>query len=211
MLFYISREIFILSLKIMLKIRVFGQENLPKPPFIITSNHASLMDPPMVALACRKYPVNFMAKQELFDHPIMGFWTRNVRCIPTKRGKNAVKGIKEALRRLKKGCVVGVFPEGTRSEDGSLQEAKIGTGFLMVKAEVPVVPVFVYGSAKAFPKGKSVVFGTKAGAIIGKPISPEEYLRVAGPDRKDYETVSSLVMDRIGDLKKDLEEGRITL
>ena len=163
----------------------------------------------MVGLSCDKYPVNFMAKQELFDYPVIGAWTRSVRCIPTRRGKNAVKGIKEALRRLKNNCVVGVFPEGTRSEDGSLQEAKLGTGFLMMKAKVPVVPVYVYGTAEAFPKGKGVKIGTKAGAVIGKPIMPEEYLRVAGPDGKDYETVSGLVMERIAGLKKDIEEGRI--
>lgn len=206
MLFYISRALFTILLKIMLKVRVFGRENLPEPPFIVASNHSSLMDPPLVGHACSKYPVNFMAKQELFDMPLVGFWTKNVRCIPVKRGKNAVRGIKEAIRRLKKGHVVGIFPEGTRSGTGELQQAKTGTGYLMVKSGVPVVPVYVYGTAKAFPTGKPVKMGTKVGAVIGTPIQPEEYLKEAGQKGKDYDKVSTLVMERIGRIKEGLDE-----
>ncbi|MBD3380244.1 MAG: 1-acyl-sn-glycerol-3-phosphate acyltransferase [Candidatus Omnitrophica bacterium] len=205
MLYYISRAIFTIIMKVLLRVRIYGTDNLPEPPFIITSNHASLMDPPLVGLACSSYRVDFMAKQELFDVPVIGAWTRNVGCIPLRRGKNSIKGIKEALRRLRNGYVVGVFPEGTRSVDGNLQEAKVGTGFLVMKARVPVVPVYVYGSAEAFPKGKGIKLGTRVGAVIGDPVSPEEYSPLAGKEGKGYEAVSNLIMDRIFRLKEKYE------
>ncbi|MFQ5951914.1 MAG: lysophospholipid acyltransferase family protein [Candidatus Omnitrophota bacterium] len=201
MLYYISRAIFTILMKVLMRVRIYGEENLPKPPFIITSNHASLMDPPLVGLACRKYPVDFMAKRELFDIPIIGSWTRRVRCISTDRGRNSIRGIKEAIRRLKRGHVIGVFPEGTRSVTGELQEAKLGTGFLIIKAGVPVVPVYVYGSAEGFPKGKGLKLGTRIGAIIGRPILPDDFSIKAGFGKKDYEAVSNMVMNRIAELK----------
>jgi 1-acyl-sn-glycerol-3-phosphate acyltransferase len=201
MLFYISRAIFTIIIKLLMKVRVYGEENFPEPPFIITSNHTSLMDPPIVGLACRKYPVNFMAKQELFDAPVIGEWTKRVKCIPVDRGKNSIRGIKEAIRRIKRGSVIGVFPEGTRSVNGDLQEAKTGTGFLIIKANVPVVPVYVYGSSEAFPKGKGLKVGTRVGAIVGEPMMPKEFSSMRDKGKEGYEAVSNMVMERIAELK----------
>ncbi|MGB2599997.1 MAG: lysophospholipid acyltransferase family protein [Candidatus Omnitrophota bacterium] len=189
-------------MKVLMRVRIYGEENFPEPPFIVTSNHVSLMDPPLVGLACRKYPVNFMAKRELFSAPIIGAWTSRVKCIPVDRGKNSIRGIREAIRRLKRGAVIGVFPEGGRSITGELQEAKLGTGLLIIKAKVPVVPVYVYGSSEAFPKGKGLRLGTRVGAIVGKPIPPEEFSSMEGTGREGYEAISTLVMEKIAQLKE---------
>ena len=201
MLYLISRTIFEIFIRVLFKLHIFFLGDLPKPPFIVVSNHSSLLDPPLVGVACRKYCVNFMAKKELFDGPVIGMWSRRVQCIEVKRGDNSVRSLKEALKRLKEGRVVGVFPEGTRSADGTMQEAKRGTGFLVSKGNVPVVPVYVEGSGKAFPKGGGVRRGTEINVFVGKPIPAGELLIKTVSGKIDYEEISSLVMKKIRDLK----------
>lgn len=202
MLYWISRFIFEVLIRILFRVNITGAGNFPEPPFIIVSNHSSLLDPPLVGAAYKKHPINFMAKQELFDAPVLGAWTRRVRCIKVRRGGNSVSSLKEALKRLSDGQVVGVFPEGTRSVDGDLQKAKRGTGFLIAKAGVPVVPVYVDGATTAFPKGQGIAPGARINIFVGKKILPEEFL--SGPDleKKDYEAVSNMVMDRIFRMRK---------
>lgn len=173
---------------------------MAEAPFIVASNHGSLVDPPLVAMACKKYPIDFMAKKELFEHPLVGWWTRRVRCIEVRRGDNAVKSLKEAIRRLKAGHVVGLFPEGTRSADGTLQEAKRGTGFLVARSGVPIVPCYIDGSAKAFPKGQKIKWKTEITISIGKPILPEEFNFKTDAGKVDYEAISGFVMERIAEL-----------
>ncbi len=204
MLFWISRSIFELFIRIMFKLRIHGRENCPKAPFLAVSNHASLVDPPLLAVACKPIPVNFMAKRELFDAPIIGAWTRRVRCIEVHRGENSVRSLKEAIRRLKDGEVVGMFPEGTRSLDGELQDAKRGTGFLVAQAKVPVLPVYIHGSAQAMGKGSGIKRGTPIDVYVGKPIDPSEMVAVKG-DKDRYDKISQTIMDRIAEIKVEVE------
>jgi 1-acyl-sn-glycerol-3-phosphate acyltransferase len=178
------------------KIHLFGEENIPDPPYIITSNHFSYLDPPLVGMICRKDDVNFMAKKELFDSPAIGWWFRLVKCIPVKRGENSVSSLKASIGRLKDGWSVAIFPEGTRAEDGSIGEARRGIGFLIAKAKVPVVPVQVAGTEIAMPKGGKAKYGTDIYVRAGKPIMPEEFA-LNEPGKKDYAGISEKVMDRI--------------
>lgn len=203
MLYYVSKMLLYFFVKICFNLRMSGFEKFPDTtPFLIVSNHASLVDPPLVGALCKKHPVSFMAKTELFNK-FLGWWSRGVGCIEVKRGENAVTSLKEALRRLKQGKVVAIFPEGTRSEDGSLQEAKRGIGFLVDKAAVPVVPVFIEGTSKAFPKGGGINFGQEVTVVAGDPIMPQELKAAAGSGKKDYNAVSSLVMEHIASLKSN--------
>jgi 1-acyl-sn-glycerol-3-phosphate acyltransferase len=199
-LYYISRAVFTILMNILFRVRVRGKENVPKPPFIIASNHASYLDPPLLGRACERYQVHFMAKRELFETSVFGAWVKGVGCIPVDRGKNTVGAIREAIKRLKKGQVIGVFPEGTRSVNGDIQEAKKGMGFLIAKAHVPVVPVYIEGTARAMPKGGRLKFSSHIGAFVGKPITSAEYLSEQGPGKQDYEAISSLVMRKIAEL-----------
>jgi 1-acyl-sn-glycerol-3-phosphate acyltransferase len=205
-MYFISRSVLEWTVRALFRLKITGHENFPDPPFIVAANHTSLLDPPIVGAACKKYSVNFMVKQELFEIPVVRHWSKSVDCIPVKRGENSIKGIRESLRRLKHGRVVGIFPEGTRSSDGSLREAKMGTGFLISSAKVPVVPIYVYGTAKAFPKGKGIKPWSRVGAVIGKVLTPED-LKLSGSKGKDhYERVGNEVMAVIAGLRDSLEK-----
>jgi len=201
MMYWISRSILEIFLRIFFKVRFLGRENIPDPPYMIVSNHTSALDPPLVGVACKKNSVDFLAKEELFNIPVLGVWTRSVNCICVRRGASNVGGLKEALRRIHKGRSVCIFPEGTRSADGSLQEAKRGVGFLIARAGVPVVPVYVDGSRAAFPKSGSMKPGTRIDVFIGKPILPEDFLSGKDYGKKDYEAVTNMIMERIALVK----------
>jgi 1-acyl-sn-glycerol-3-phosphate acyltransferase len=206
LMYTLSRGALELAVRIFFKLKITGHENFPPPPFIVVANHTSLMDPPIVGAACKKYLVNFMVKQELFEMPVIRHWSKSVECIPVKRGDNSIRGIRESLRRLKQGKIVGIFPEGTRSSDGSLREAKMGTGFLIASAKVPVVPIYVFGTAEAFPKGKPIKPWSKVGAVIGKVITPEDLKLDSGSGKEHYERIGNEIMAVIAGLRDSLPD-----
>ena len=211
MIYGISKLVFIFLVKKNFKLKIYGTENIPKAPFILASNHASILDPPLVGIACKKHHVDFMAKTELFDTPFWGPWFRLVKCIEVKRDKGGVSALKEAVRRLNQGRVVGIFPEGERSFDGSIREAKKGTGFLIAKAGVSVVPVYINGSWKAYPKGGPGRKGTPIDVFIGKPLSFKDLSLRGNNGKEDYEAISSLVMERIEELKQKNVDQKVSI
>ncbi|GAV22304.1 lysophospholipid acyltransferase family protein [Carboxydothermus pertinax] len=138
--------------------RVEGLENVPKTgPYIVIANHESYLDP--VAVGCAlPHQVYFMAKKELFAVPLLGFIIKKLGAFPVKRDEVDLTAVKTALRHLKDGKVVGIFPEGTRLK--TLGEFHEGAASLALKAAVPVLPV-----------GLINVRGLKrCRVVIGKPI-----------------------------------------
>lgn len=197
-----SRLVFAGLIKVFFKTRIYGRENIPDPPYIIVSNHASLLDPPLVSMAFRKHNVAYIAKDELFAMPFVGTWVRLVKCIPVNRNGNSINSLKESLRRIKKGRVVCIFPEGTRSNDDNLRKAKRGAGFLLAKADVPVVPVYIQGSLEALPKGKRIPKpGVPINVFIGSAISTENFSCSDNPGRGSHDIISDEIMDRIRQLR----------
>jgi 1-acyl-sn-glycerol-3-phosphate acyltransferase len=149
---------------------IIGRENIPKiGRFIIASNHVSYLDPPFVGVACPRQ-LNFMAKVDLFRGLFFRWMFWNVNMIPVKRNAVDIASVKEALRRLKGGEGLGLFPEGTRSVDGRVGRAFEGVGFLARKSGAPVVPAYVQGTQKALPKGENKVRRTHVNVFFGPPV-----------------------------------------
>ena len=144
--------------------------------------------------------VRFLARDTLLSTRLGRWFMTGVQCVPIDRTRGDVGAMRKALQVLKDGQVLGLFPEGTRSPDGQLKEAKGGIGFLISKAHVPVVPAYVDGSFAAFPKGAQRVRRGKVRVFIGKPIMPDE-IDALGEGREGYEKVGQLVMSRIAALK----------
>ncbi|MCM8781699.1 MAG: 1-acyl-sn-glycerol-3-phosphate acyltransferase [Candidatus Omnitrophica bacterium] len=170
-------------------------DNFPKKgPFIIASNHLSFLDPVAIGLATKRR-VSFLARADLFKSNIFNWWATSVGVIPIERRRLDLSAIKGTLDNLKKGGVVALFPEGTRSKDGVIKEPKAGVGFVAVKAGVPVVPIFIKGSDKALPHHAIFIRLKPIEVMIGEPVEPKMFLKVNGT--YDYGALTKEVMKRI--------------
>jgi 1-acyl-sn-glycerol-3-phosphate acyltransferase len=155
--------------------RVEGMENLPSCGAVLVANHQSIVDIPMLLSAFPR-PVRFLAKRELGEIPLFGkaMAAAGNLFIDRDDPKAAVRVLREAGERLRDGRFVVVFPEGTRSGDGSIGEFRPGAFHLAQKSGAPVVPVYIDGGYRALPKGCLRV--RPAGFLIRvlPPLSPGE-------------------------------------
>jgi 1-acyl-sn-glycerol-3-phosphate acyltransferase len=159
------------------RVKVEGIERLdPRQTYIFAGNHCSQYD----IFAFQGYfPHDFrwIAKKELFSIPLFGQAMRRVGYIPIDRshGRQALKSLDEAARRIAAGSSVLIFPEGTRSDDGMLHEFKTGAVVLAIKAGVPIVPLGFNGSYEVLAKGKVMPRSGEITIRIGPPIATEHY------------------------------------
>jgi 1-acyl-sn-glycerol-3-phosphate acyltransferase len=169
-LYAISRNLLLGSAKLFWRVKYEGLENVPRTGgLILASNHASHLDPPIVGIGIPR-PVVFIAKQELFKVPFIGWWLRQLGQISVDRGGGGKQALRIAQRCLENGEVIIIFPEGTRSSTGRVVAGRSGVAVLAVKAGVPVIPVGIAGTYKAFRKGTKI---PKLGKVIvryGKPL-----------------------------------------
>jgi CMP/dCMP kinase len=197
-----------MMLKFLNQYKIYGIQNVPKSGgVILASNHASYLDPPAVGAGSRKVRMtHFMARDTLFRRPLMGAFLRRVGVIPLDRERGDIKAMKTAIQLLRDGASVALFPEGTRSENGELQPAKPGIGFLVAKGEAPVVPVYVHGSYDAWSKHSGGLKRKPISIIFGKLITREE-IQSLGSGREAYPKIGALIMQRIAELKRAFENG----
>ncbi|RJP21064.1 MAG: 1-acyl-sn-glycerol-3-phosphate acyltransferase [Deltaproteobacteria bacterium] len=136
------------------KVRVEGMESLPAGGAVLVSNHQSLVDIPLLLSAFPR-PVKFIAKRELGEIPLFGKAMAEAGNLFIDRDdpRDAVQMLRDASSRLQRGQLLVVFPEGTRSDDGSIGEFKPGAFYLAQKSGAPVVPVHIDGGCLALPKG----------------------------------------------------------
>ncbi len=199
MLYYLGCCLFRAVFRILCLWVVEGQENVPaKGGVILAPNHTSYLDPPLVGSAVSR-PVYFMAKRELFSVPILGWLIRRTHAFPVSRGAADRQALKKAQELLQKGEVLVVFPEGTRSPNGCLQEAEIGLALIAARAGAPVVPIAIVGSNRALPRSSPFFRPAKIKVRIGPPIFPE-----SGPNlhisREALQPFSDKIMEAIRDL-----------
>ena len=128
------------------RLKVVGLSNLPKTgPAILVSNHFNLGDPPVLTYVLPRRIV-WMAKQELFDTPVVGWLFRAFGLIPVRRFEGDLKALRKAQNVLKRGHVLGMFPEGHRSDGKGLLVAEPGTAFIALRTGAPIVPVAIWGT-----------------------------------------------------------------
>jgi 1-acyl-sn-glycerol-3-phosphate acyltransferase len=179
--------------------RVIGSERLQLAgPALIASNHVSFLDPPFVGQAFDE-ALYFFARKTLFDHPFAGWVLREWQTIPIDREKPDASSLKATIRLLKSGKKVLIFPEGTRSPDGRLQKAEAGVGLFIAKSGVPVLPVRIFGTHEAFPRGAKLPRPAQITLVVGEPYRPD--LTAHRDQGRDlYQALADDVMDRIGRL-----------
>lgn len=157
--YYLCRFILALILKLILRIRleVSGREYIPKTgPFILISNHLSFLDPSIVGVACPRW-IAFLARQDLFDNFFLGTLMKSIGVISIRRDSADLGAIKKALKILKSGNALAVFPEGSRQNNPQDSFQNIKKGFLLLarRAGVPIVAAKIYGSEKCLGKSEN--------------------------------------------------------
>ncbi len=177
------------------RLRIYGQELIPQDqPFIAVASHASNLDPPIIA-NCLGRPTAFMAKEELFTVPVLGEVIRWYGAFPVKRGAADRAALRSALEALEAGWAVGLFIQGTRTLDGHITEAQPGAVLLASKANVPLLPVSVWGSGDILPKGAKFPKFAPVTVRFGQPIAPPQ-----SSHREELNQVSQHCARAINDL-----------
>ncbi len=162
-------------------VRVIGWENIPEGTAVITANHSALADPLMVVAACgSRYPLRIMAKEELFHIPVVGWLLIKAGIFGVNRGQNDMAAVKRAIKVLKEGCKLMMFPEGTRVKEGEeQQDAKTGAIVFAARAGAPLVPVYVPRKKKWFRRTTITIGEAYLPDVPARRASQEDYQRAA--------------------------------
>lgn len=167
--------------------RCLGRHHFPSAEgALICANHQSHFDPMLVGLVCDRR-MSYLARKSLFRNPAFSYLLRFYGAIPLDREGTGLGGLKESLKRLRKGEMVLIFPEGTRSEDGRIQPLQAGFCALARRAKVPLVPVALAGAYDAWPRRQTLPRPGVIRLVVGPPISPGEVA-----DLEDSELVAEL-------------------
>ncbi|MCX7793388.1 MAG: 1-acyl-sn-glycerol-3-phosphate acyltransferase [Thermodesulfovibrionales bacterium] len=181
MLERIIRYIAYIFFKLLFRLEVKNKDNIPEVGgVIIAANHTSYLDPPLIGSVLRRRPT-FIARESLFKVPLIGSIIRAY-SIGVKREGPGPSTLKKAVRVLKKGGLLVVFPEGSRSKDGRLMEIKRGVGLMAALTEAQVIPAYIKGAHNVLPVGAVIPRPYKIKIIFGKPIK-----RRKDETDKDYE------------------------
>ena len=200
MIYIVAKIISYIFCKIYFRLEVKGADNIPKKGgVLVASNHSSFLDPVIVGVGIFR-PTYYLTKQSLFDAPILGLLIRALHTIPVRRERVSISTFKELIKSLDSKKVIILFPEGTRSSDGKLGQGKVGVGMLSLKADVPIVPAYIDGATKAFPKYGKWIYPRKIRVIFGKPIMPNG----KAPNKDNYREISTQVMESINSLKENI-------
>lgn len=174
--------------------KYMGRENIPaQGPLILCSNHRSYLDPVTIAVGIGiKNQVFYMAKEELFRVPVLGWIARKAGAFPVNRDKNATKSVRNSFAVLENGGFFGIFPEGTRSKSGELQKGKAGVMMIAAQTNAKIMPVAISC------RGRVRIF-KKMTVRYGKPVTLEE-LGVVTKSGTELRNATRLMMDKIGEL-----------
>lgn len=136
---------------------------------IFAPNHASLVDPFIVGAAVPRQ-TTYLARETLFRFAPLGWLLRKWSAVPLDRDRGSAAGLRIVFERLRQGDAVLLFPEGTRTRDGKLQPARSGIGLIVIKSEVPVVPVRVFGTFEAMRREAWLPLPRRVTVRFGQPL-----------------------------------------
>jgi len=179
--------------KLLFRVHFVGRENVPKEGgFILASNHIHFLDPLVIA-GSRTRVMYFMAKEELFHNPASAFFLTRFNAFPVKRGTSDKSSVEYAIRVVKGGNVLGIFPEGTRSPNCRPGVPKAGVALIAKQAHADVLPVSIYSEHQA-------KYWTELTVRFGQMIRYEELGITEEGGTRELREASRLIMGRITEL-----------
>jgi 1-acyl-sn-glycerol-3-phosphate acyltransferase len=189
--YYLVRGLGLVYLRLFRGFRVENADLIPENgPLIVCPNHAHWFDPVIVAAASPKRPISFMAKSELFKHPVMRVFYLWLWAFPVRRGQIDRVALRTCYQRLGEGHAVGLFPEGTRSRTGELLRPEPGAATIALRTGTPVIPVGIAGS-----------LGGRVKVAWGHPLMPADFASdTHGRGKQSVQTLSNVIMRAIAQL-----------
>jgi 1-acyl-sn-glycerol-3-phosphate acyltransferase len=164
------------------QIRHRGRQFLPHSGGgLVLSNHQSNLDPILIGLGCPRR-LNYVARQTLFRFAPLRWLINSLDAIPIDREGSGFGGLKETLKRLKRGELVLLFPEGTRTPDGEVHAMKLGFCAIAKRCGVPLIPVALDGAFEAWPRHRTMPRRTVIHVEFGEPIAPEQVAAMSDDD-----------------------------
>jgi len=188
--------------------RVYDSNRVPRSgPVILASNHSSFLDPMLVGATLPR-AINYLARENLFRFPVIGWVLHKWQAVPVNREGGGARGLKAILDRLLAGGAIILFPEGTRSPDGRLQPARSGIGLTVIRSIAPVVPVRVFGTFEAYNRHMRFPRPRRVTVKFGEPMKFEQLRAEATTCSKTrlkeiYQQVADEIMAAIGKLELD--------
>ncbi|MCG3112536.1 MAG: 1-acyl-sn-glycerol-3-phosphate acyltransferase [Candidatus Manganitrophus sp. SB1] len=206
MLYRIAHVVVWTLARLFFRIRVIGESYVPREGgVIVAANHNSYFDIPLLGCVLSRRADN-IAKSELFRNRLLAALFRTLGGFPVRRGTIDRQAIGEAVRRLKAGHLLAMYPEGTRSKDGRLQSPKPGIGMMVALSGVKVIPAYIDGTAPVRPFRRVTV-------VFGKPIDFKGQIQEIERVEKEginpkilYATISQEIMSEIAALERTLAE-----
>ncbi len=170
-LIHLVRALFAGLSRLFFRFEVLGRDNgTPDPPFVVISAHRSYLDPVFILLAV-DFPVHFISTFEIFRDPLSRFIFSRLLCLPERRYKPDVRNALDIRRRLREGCVIGIFPEGERSWTGSMLGFKPeALRLLRNLSDIPILPVRLQGTYALWPRWARGPRRARVSAHVGKPV-----------------------------------------
>lgn len=174
--------------KIFFRMEITGQENIPDDGnLIIVANHKSVLDPVFMMASVRNRRIIPVAKKELFKIPVLRLILKKLEVIAIDRENPGLSTIKGILKQIKSGRVLGIFPEGTRSETEEFLPAKPGVALFALKTKANILPMSIISTYRPFSKVK---------VVIGETIDMTEY-NTRKVDKKEYQEIAQIMMDAV--------------
>ncbi|MHB0868972.1 MAG: lysophospholipid acyltransferase family protein [Chloroflexota bacterium] len=191
-----------LLLRLLTRCRVEGVDNLPgSGPVLLVSNHLNLIDPPVLgALLPRR--ITFMAKEELFRAPLVGWVVKWYGAFSVRRGRPDREALRRATGVLSRDGVVGMFPEGTRSRTGRMNRGHPGAALVALLAKATIVPVAITGT-ELVGSPFSLLRRPAITVRVGKPFNLEK----SEQGKPDMDALTSLMMSRVAALLPEERRG----
>ena len=168
LVYWITRGLLQPAIHVYFRLRRTGRHHIPAGPLILAANHRSFLDPFVIG-CCLRRPVYFVAKKELFENRLQGWFLNCLGAFPVRRGESDEESVKTALALLERGEAVVIFPEGTRMREGGLGEPRRGGGRMALQSAAPVVPIAVIGTDRA-RRRRVLIRPVKVAVRCGPPL-----------------------------------------